>query len=182
MIMKKIAILAFAAAALALGACSKQADKAAETDAQAEQPEAIIVGNETDSTETVDVMYAQTDSSTEVDVVTLQKFGDVIKLDNDNLYRPKTKVDVLTVLDFNAVWCGPCKQLDPVFHAAAKQYENVKFVSVDVDANPETAKAFGVNGIPRVVILSPDGKTQDFEGTGDLLPAEKFYEIINKSL
>ncbi|MDE6300987.1 MAG: thioredoxin family protein [Muribaculaceae bacterium] len=177
--MKKIAILAFAAAAMALGACSK-AEKAADTETQT--PEALIVAEETDSTETVDALYAQTDSSTEVDVVTLQKFGDVIKLDNDNLYRPDTKVDVLTVLDFNAVWCGPCKRLDPVFHAAAEKYQNVKFVSVDVDANPETAKAFGAQSIPHVVILNPAGATKSFTGTEDLLPAEKFFEIINKSL
>lgn len=178
--MKKIAIMAMAVAALSLGACSKQADKAA--DAQAETPEALIVGEETDSTETVDALYADTDSTTEVDVVTLKKFGSVIALDDDNLYRPDTKVDVLTVLDFNAVWCGPCKKLDPVFHAAAEKYANVKFVSVDVDKNPATAKAFGAESIPHVVILNPAGKTQTFTGIGDLLPAEKFEEIINKSL
>lgn len=178
--MKKITILAVAAMALTLGACSKGTEKAADSENQT--PEALIIGNETDSTETVDALYAQTDSSTEVEVITLQKFGNVIKLDNDNLYRPDTKVDVLTVLDFNAVWCGPCKRLEPVFEAAAKQFENVKFVTVDVDANPATQKAFGVEGIPYVVILNPAGKTQTFQGTDELLPAEKFNAIITNAL
>lgn len=105
---------------------------------------------------------------------------DVVKLDNDNAIRPDTKVDKITVLDFNATWCGPCKQLTPVFDQAAKAFANkAEFVSVDIDANPQTATAFGVEAVPTVVIMTPDGKTQRYVGTEQLLPYEAFENIIN---
>ena len=63
-----------------------------------------------------------------------------------------------TVIDFNAVWCGPCKQFAPVFEAAAEKYEDIDFVSIDVDEYPEIAERFGVESIPMVVILNSDGE------------------------
>lgn len=109
--------------------------------------------------------------------------GAVVNLTNDNAFRPATKVDVLTVLDFNATWCGPCKMLHPVFEAAAKTFAGkVRFVSVDIDRLPETAAAFEVQAVPTVVIMRPDGKTQRFVGTQQLLPAESFDKIIRENL
>ena len=108
--------------------------------------------------------------------------GAVYNLENDSLFRPDSKVDVLTILDFNAVWCGPCKMLHPVFEAAAPTYNNVQFVSVDIDKNPQTAAAFGVEAVPTVVFLKPDGTSERFVGTDELLPAEKFAELVKKNL
>ena len=92
--------------------------------------------------------------------------GKVVVFDND------------TTLDFNAVWCGPCKQLHPVFEEAAKTFSDVRFISVDIDNLPLTAQAFGVEAVPTVVFLKPDGTTQTFVGTQDLLPAEKFDKLV----
>ena len=105
----------------------------------------------------------------------------VVELADDNAYRPDTKVEGLVVLDFNATWCGPCKMLTPVFAEAAKKYTDVKFVSVDIDKLPETAKAFNVQAVPTVVFINAEGTTT-FVGTDDLLPAEKFDELVKKYL
>lgn len=107
----------------------------------------------------------------------------VIVLKNDKLYRPGRKVKRLTVLDFNATWCGPCRQFSPVFHDAAKQLANkADFVSIDTDANPETARAFGIEAIPTVIILLPDGQTKTYVGTEDIMPLDKFISKIKKFL
>lgn len=105
--------------------------------------------------------------------------GTVLELEDDNAYRPDTKVEGLTILDFNAVWCVPCKMLTPVFAEAAKKYPDVKFVSVDIDKLPQTANAFNVQSVPTVVFINAEGSTT-FVGTGDLLPAEKFDELVKK--
>ena len=64
------------------------------------------------------------------------------------------------VIDFNATWCGPCKQFRPTFDAVAAETDGkVLFYSVDVDVHPELAAEFNASSIPMVVYISADGKT-----------------------
>lgn len=120
---------------------------------------------------------------------------DVITLTDDNLFRPGKAPEVLTVLDFNATWCVPCKKLTPAYHEAAAQLgDKVKFYSVDIDNNPATKEAFNVQNVPTVVILAPDGKSETFVGLapflggetpeGDLTPIilKNLMEKINQNL
>ena len=124
---------------------------------------------------------AQEAETIEAAEVAAEEQPGVIDLKDDAMFRPDTKVDQLTILDFNAVWCGPCKMLHPVFEEAAKQYGDIKFYSVDIDTLPQTAQAFGVEAVPTVVFLKPDGTSQTFVGTEDLLPAEKFDKLVNEN-
>ena len=52
------------------------------------------------------------------------------------------------VVDFWASWCGPCRRLAPIFDELAREQTDVRFVSVDVDAEPALAQRFGVTSIP----------------------------------
>lgn len=116
-------------------------------------------------------------------VATMDIRDAVALLTNDKVLRPGMKVNRLTIMDFNATWCGPCRQFAPVFEKAAEKYGNrVDFYSIDVDNNPATAKAFGIEAIPTVIIMRPDGKTQTFVGTEDIMPAAKFEALINANL
>lgn len=165
---------------MVLGSCSKKAETAQAAENQ--EPEAVIVAQQDSTSETVDEIFKEPgDSSVKVEVETLPVFGQVLKA-KDGEYKPDMKVETLTVIDFNAVWCGPCKQFAPAFESAAKQFKNVKFVSCDIDACPKTASAFGIQAVPTVVILSPTAKPQTFLGTEDLLPESKFVALIKKSL
>lgn len=120
---------------------------------------------------------------------------DVITLTDDNLFRPGKVPEVLTVLDFNATWCVPCKKLTPAYHEAAAQLgDKVKFYSVDIDKNPATKEAFNIQSVPTVVILAPDGKSETFVGLapflggetpeGDITPVilKNLMEKINQNL
>ena len=64
-----------------------------------------------------------------------------------------------TVIDFYATWCGPCKTIAPVFQVLKGEYgEKINFVSVDVDADNETARRYGIEAMPTFVILDSEGK------------------------
>jgi thioredoxin 1 len=66
--------------------------------------------------------------------------------------------NALAIVDFTATWCGPCKMLAPVLEKATAAHPGVVYIGkVDVDKNPELAKAQGVSGIPDVRIFR-DGK------------------------
>lgn len=58
-----------------------------------------------------------------------------------------------TVVDFWAAWCGPCRQIAPVVEALAAERSDVRFGKLNVDENPRTAQAFGVQGIPLLVFF-----------------------------
>jgi thioredoxin 1 len=62
------------------------------------------------------------------------------------------------LVDFWAVWCGPCKAIAPHLEDLAQKYEGkVKIVKLDVDQNPATPPKFGVRGIPTLIIFK-DGQ------------------------
>lgn len=96
---------------------------------------------------------------------------------NKNAEKAAT-VKVVRILDFNATWCGPCKQFAPIFEAAAVKYPDIKFESVDVDENPDLANQFGVESIPMVVLLDENDNILD-QSIG-FIPAEDFEQLIEK--
>lgn len=61
--------------------------------------------------------------------------------------------DGLTLVDFWAQWCGPCRMMHPVFERMAKKYRHVTFARVDVDQNQPVAARFGVQAIPTFIMF-----------------------------
>jgi thioredoxin 1 len=98
----------------------------------------------------------ETESATgEVDPEQIGEAVHIVKA-GEEIYPVEGK---LVVVDFNATWCGPCRQFGPVFEAvAAGNADKALFYSVDVDQNPELAGKFGVESIPMVVYMTPDGE------------------------
>lgn len=80
----------------------------------------------------------------------------------------------LSLVDFWAEWCGPCKVLGPTIdEIAQEQADAVQVFKLDVDANPETATRFHIRGIPTLLFFR-DGKLVD-----QLVGAHSKQTILN---
>lgn len=65
------------------------------------------------------------------------------------------QADLPVLVDFFADWCGPCKMLGPVVEEVSTSYVGkLKVVKVNVDDSPESAKKYGVRGIPTLLIFN----------------------------
>jgi thioredoxin 1 len=72
----------------------------------------------------------------------------VIPATLENFESVVTGSELPVVVDFWASWCGPCVRLAPIYHELAETLSHVRFVSVDVDDEPELAQRFRVTSIP----------------------------------
>ncbi len=99
----------------------------------------------------------------------------------DTNFESEVLASAGTVLvDFSAVWCAPCKKLEPIVHEIAAEYgDRLKVVKVDVDQAPGTAARFGVLSIPTLMIFH--GGTVKDQYTG-VLSKKALADRVDKVL
>ena len=85
----------------------------------------------------------------------------ITKINEDVFQTEVIESPTPVVVDFSAVWCGPCKMLDPVVEQLAGEWgDKVKVVKVDVDHNPNIAMQFQVMSVP-TLMLFVDGQPKE---------------------
>lgn len=83
-----------------------------------------------------------------------------VAVNDANFASEVLKSDLPVLVDFWARWCSPCRAMNPVVEAIAREYAGqVKVVKIDVDEAPEIAAQFGVTSIPTFVVVQ-SGKAQ----------------------
>lgn len=59
---------------------------------------------------------------------------------------------MITIIDFYATWCIPCKKLDPYLEKFKEDYPNLTFIKVDIDKEKELTDKFDINAVPTIII------------------------------
>lgn len=95
--------------------------------------------------------------------LTLDEFTDTVSSDG------------ITLVDFWAEWCGPCKQFGPIFEQASEQHPDITFAKVDTEAEQELAGQLQITAIPTLMAFR-DGVLV-FNQAG-ALPAKSLEQLI----
>ena len=86
----------------------------------------------------------------------------------------------LTIVDFWAPWCGPCRKLGPVLDEVAQEYDGkVKIVKLNTDENLKTAKEYSVSGLPTLLVFKGGKAVERLVG---LMPKTTIVSNIEKHL
>jgi len=84
-----------------------------------------------------------------------------IEFTDSNFETEVLKSETPVLVDFWAVWCGPCRMIAPIVEELAKEYSGkVKVGKLDVDNNPQVSMTYGIRSIPTLLIFR-DGKIAD---------------------
>jgi thioredoxin 1 len=90
------------------------------------------------------------------------------------------KADRPTVVDFWAVWCGPCKMIAPVLEEIAVEYDaRLQIVKLDVDHNSQSAMQYEVMSIPTLLLFK---NGQPVERIVGFMPKEKLLKKLTPHL
>ena len=103
-----------------------------------------------------------------------------IEVTDSNFEQEVINSDIPVIVDFWAIWCGPCKMIAPIMEEFASEYDGkVKITKLDVDNNPNVAVKYGIRSIP-TVLLFKDGKI--IEQIIGAYPKSYFQDKISKIL
>ncbi len=97
-----------------------------------------------------------------------------------NTIPEETKAtDKLTLVDFSADWCGPCKMLHPVLDKLTTELnDKVNFITVDIDKDPATANQFGIRGVPTMIIFHGGKEVDRMVGFRDKASLKRDLEAL----
>lgn len=70
----------------------------------------------------------------------------------------------VTLVDFFATWCGPCKMLSPILEELEKEMPSVQFAKIDVDDEQQLAMQYGIMSVPTMVIFKDGEKKEQLVG------------------
>jgi len=77
-----------------------------------------------------------------------------ITVNDANFQDEVIQSDKPVIVDFWAIWCGPCKMIAPTIEELATDYDGkLKVAKMDVDSNPQTAMKYGIRSIPTLLIF-----------------------------
>lgn len=90
--------------------------------------------------------------------------------------------DKLSLVDFSASWCAPCKMLDPVLNKVSDELDDkVGFYHIDVDESPSASSQFGIRGVPTMIIFHDGQEIDRMVGFRDRNALQKQLEELADS-
>lgn len=105
---------------------------------------------------------------------------DLVILQDSTFEKEVLKSDIPVLVDFWAVWCGPCKAIAPAVEDLAKQYRGkVKVAKMDVDEHQQVPQQYGIRSIPTLLLFKGGRVVDTIVGA---VPRSKLEESLKKAI
>ena len=101
-----------------------------------------------------------------------------MKVVNEKEFEELIKKDDLTIVDFSASWCMPCRMLKPILERVTEEFEDVDFFEIDIDDNEEIAKRYRIFSVPTLVCFKSGKKIDSLVGLNSY---DDIVEFINNA-
>lgn len=85
-------------------------------------------------------------------------------INEDNFKTEVLEAEKVTLVDFFAIWCGPCQMLAPVLEKISNSRADFDIAKIDIDQLPDLAVEYGVEVVPTMVIFKNGKVMNKFEG------------------
>jgi len=106
--------------------------------------------------------------------------NDVVTLEDGTFDAEVLKSDVPVLVDFWAVWCGPCKAIAPAVEELAKEYKGkLKVAKLDIDSHQAVPQRFGIRSIPTLLLFKGGRVVDTIVGA---VPKSKLVDSVKKAL
>lgn len=106
--------------------------------------------------------------------------NDVVILQDGTFESEVLKSDIPVLVDFWAVWCGPCKAVAPAIEELAKQYKGkVKVAKMDVDVHQRVPQQYGIRSIPTLLVFKGGRVVDTIIGA---VPKSKLEDSLKKAI
>ena len=106
--------------------------------------------------------------------------GDTLKVEDSTWDADVMKSSELVMVDFWAVWCGPCQMVAPIVDELAKEYQGkLKVMKLNTDEAPEVAGQYQIMSIPSILFFKGGQVVEKIVGAR---PKQQFKQIIDSLL
>lgn len=104
----------------------------------------------------------------------------MVKKVNDLEARDIISTSEMSVLDFYAEWCGPCKVVGPILENLSEKYSEVSFAKIDIDGNSELSTTHSVRNIPTLLFFKNGELKYTKVGSGSIESLKNAIEELIK--